>query len=209
MTCSFNLNMEKISIEIAEENILMMEDGLLYNNFSDDEFSGDEFLDDVKVINNIKYGFIIIVHIITFFESFLNTIINKCMIQSTDILLKMSIEEKIEVIYLYYNKDSKKVKSSHLWQNLKKVNKIRNELIHFKKGYIHEGVAIRDFSIADISVKDFFIKKNMEKSLIQILELTDYIAEELGLKIYKEVSVIATGDKDRIDSYVHNMLYYE
>lgn len=128
MSFGYYMNMEKISLEIAEEHIDFMEDNLLDEKLND-------CLDIDKTILNIKNGFVAITQLVTFIESFLNTIITTCMLNENELFLKMNIEEKLELICMYYKKDSKEIKSKHYWGDFKKMNKIRNELIHYKKRF--------------------------------------------------------------------------
>ena len=126
MSFGYYMNMEKISLEIAEEHIDFMEDNLLDEKLND-------CLDIDKTILNIKNGFVAITQLVTFIESFLNTIITTCMLNENELFLKMNIDEKLELICMYYKKDSKEIKSKQYWEYFKKMNKIRNELIHYKK----------------------------------------------------------------------------
>lgn len=128
MSFGYYMNMEKISLEIAEEHIDFMEDNLLDEKLND-------CLDIDKTILNIKNGFVAITQLVTFIESFLNTIITTCMLNENELFLKMNIEEKLELICMYYKKDSQEIKSKHYWEYFKKMNKIRNELIHYKKRF--------------------------------------------------------------------------
>lgn len=197
MACGYYMNMERIAVEIAMEHIELMEENIQDENFV-------EFLDLDKVAKNIKNGFVIISQSITFIESFFNTIINKCMMQNTDLLLKMSIEEKLEVVCLYYKKNSLEIKGTHYWEMFRKMSKIRNELVHFKRSYICECTAIQDFNIANISVKEFFIKSNMKKALKQIIDLGGRIANVLDLKVRSDIGIIECDARDGLVSYVYD-----
>lgn len=197
MACGYYMNMERIAIEIAMEHIELMEENIQDENVV-------EFLDLDKVVKNIKNGFVVISQSITFIESFLNTIINNCMMQNTDLLLKMSIEEKLEVVCLYYKKKTLEIKETHYWEMFRKMNKIRNELVHFKRSYICECSAIQDFNIANISVKAFFIKSNMKKALEQIIDLGDCIANVLDLKVCSDIGIIECDARDGLVSYVYD-----
>lgn len=126
MSFGYYMNIEKLAIEVAEEHIKLMEE-----NIQDEKCS--DFLNLEKMINNIKNGFVIIVQEITFMEGFLNTIIHNCMNNNSNLFLRMSIEEKVDLICLYYRIKPFEVKSIHYWETFKKINKVRNELVHFKK----------------------------------------------------------------------------
>ena len=195
MAFSYYMNMEKMSLEIASEHIELMEE-----NIQDIRIC--EFLDISKLISNIKNGFVVITQLITFVESFLNTIINTCMQENNELLLKMSIDEKLEIICLYYKVKSSQIKSIHYWETFRTINKVRNELIHYKKSFICDCTAIQDFNIAGISVKEFFIKSNMDKIMEHIIQLGNQISKVLGLTINKDVSIIECDARDGLVSYV-------
>ena len=195
MAFGYYMNMEKMSLEIAGEHIELMEE-----NIQDMQIC--EFLDIDKLIRNIKDGFVVITQLITFVESFFNTIINTCMQENNELLLKMSIDEKLEIICLYYKVKSSQIKSIHYWGTFRTINKVRNELIHYKKSFICDCTAIQDFNIAGISVKEFFIKSNMDKIMEHIIQLGNHISKVLGLTINKDVSIIECDARDGLVSYV-------
>lgn len=195
MSFGYYMNMERLSLEIAKEHIELMEE-----NIQDSQIC--EFIDIDKMITNIKNGFVVITQLMTFIESFLNTIITTCMIEKNELFLKMSIDEKVEIICLYYRVKSSKIKGIHYWEVLKKMTKIRNELIHYKNSLICECIAISDYSIANESVKKYFIKSNMQKIMEQIVKLASHIAKVLGLRINKNVNIIECDARDGLTSYV-------
>ena len=163
-----------------------------------------DFLDMDKVTYNIKHGFIAITQLIIFLESFFNTIINKCMLKNNELLLKMNINEKLEVICLYYKKEPCLIKSKNFWDTYLKLNRIRNELIHYKDSLINESSAIQDFKIGNISVKEIFIKSKMKKNYKHIIKLTEHIANILELKINKKINIIECDAKDSLTDYVYD-----
>lgn len=88
MAFGFFMNMERISLDIAKGHI---------NYMTNDNMEDDVFLDQQKLEINIKNGFIIITQLITFLESFLNTILNNCIKYKDKELLKVSIDEKLNL----------------------------------------------------------------------------------------------------------------
>lgn len=197
MAVGYFMNMEKMSLQIASEHLELMENSI------QDKYV-HEFLDISKIESNIKNGFIIITQLITFVESLLNTIITTCMMENNELFLRMSIEEKIEIICLYYKVESSRIKSTNYWATFKNINKIRNELIHYKKSFIGDYTAIQDFSIANIPVKKFFIKSNINKNIEQIKQLGNHIANVLKLKINENISIIECDAVDGLVSYVYD-----
>ncbi|MBO5478690.1 MAG: hypothetical protein J6A04_03125 [Clostridia bacterium] len=62
MAFGYYMNMERIALDIAKEHT---------ENMTNDNMEDDVFLDENKLENNIKNGFIVITQLITFIESFL------------------------------------------------------------------------------------------------------------------------------------------
>lgn len=195
MAFSYFFNMEKLSLSIAQEHIQGMTEDMNYI---------DNFFDDDKLINNLKNGFVELTMLNSFIESFVNTIIDSCMKYDGEVLLKCSIDEKIEIIFMYYGKDFRVLKSKDAWGTYKSASKVRNELIHFKKSYIGDGTGTPDFMIGKQRISDFFIRSKLEKIYEKYIELTDLIANMIGLKIYKEIGVFGCDGKDGLVNYVFN-----
>ena len=195
MAFGYYMNMERLSLEIAKEHINLMED-----NIQDVQI--EEFLDIDKTVTNIKNGFVAITQLIIFIESFFNTVITTCMLNKKELFLKMSIDEKLELICMYYRKDATKIKSIHYWETFKKMNKIRNELVHYKNSFLCDSTGIQDFNIANTSIRNYFVKSNMVDIMKQVIQLGNHIANILNLKINKEVNIIECDAKDGLVSYV-------
>ena len=195
MAWGFFMNMERLSLDIAKEHAKSMT-----NDNEEDEIS----LDELKLENNIKNGFIVITQLNTFIESFLNTILMNCIGYNAEELLKTSTDEKLEIIFLYYGKDLSIIKGQHTWERYRKILKVRNEMIHFKKSYIGESSFIPNFRIANIEVKTFFTKDFMENSIEQIILLGDKIAEELGLNVFHNINIFECDARDGLVSYVYD-----
>lgn len=197
MAFGYFMNMEKLSFMIAEKHIENMTD----NNY----YEGDDiFLDPDKLINNIANGFVVITQLSCFFESFLNTIINACMNYNGDVLLKCSQEEKLDLIFMHYQKDLTVVKSQNPWAVHQRVTKVRNEMIHYKKTDIGIGSGIPNFQLGKQWVAEFFIKENMEKTKAEYIKLTDLIAATLGLKVFKEIGIFECDGRDGLVNYVYD-----
>lgn len=197
MSFGFFLNMEKLSLDIAKTHI---------SNMTNNNMFDDIFLDNDKLINNLHNGFVVITQLNTFFESFLNTILDKCIGYNGEALLKASIPEKIEIIFMYYKKDFSIIKSQHPWEVFRKVTKVRNEMIHFKKTNIGQGSGIPDFNIGGIRAKDFFTKDNMEHFIHEIIALGDSIATELNLKVEHDINIFECDAVSPITSYIHPII---
>lgn len=195
MAFGFYMNMEKLALNISEKHISEMTNDNMFDDIS---------LDKYKIMNNIMNGFVVITQLSVFFESFLNTILDKCMLYNEDVLFRCNTKEKLDIIFMYYRKDWSKIKDKHPWEMYRTVTKVRNAMIHFKKTDIGEGSEIPNFEIAKKSIKDFFTKKEMNIAMQQIIELTNLIAKELGLEIHSDVDVFECDGMDELVNYVYD-----
>lgn len=204
MATSYFMNMEKLSLEIAYTHILNMTND---NTIEDLNSQTGEylFLDQNKLINNLQNGFVVITQLSCYFESFLNTIIINCMNYKGDVLLKSSISEKIDIIFMHYQKDWKSIKSNNYWSCYIRTTKIRNEMIHFKNSYIGDGTGIPRFKLGNIDIDTFFTKNNLLLIYEGFLNLTELIAKDLGLSIRKEINIFTTDGMDNLVNYVYSI----
>ena len=166
MAFGYFMNMEKLSLMIAEQHIENMTD----NNYYDDL---DVFLDPDRLTNNLANGFVVITQLSCFFESFLNTIINACMNYNGNALLKCSQEEKLDLIFMHYQKDFAEIRGQNPWAVHQKVTKVRNEMIHYKKTDIGMSTGIPDFQLGKQRVAEFFTKKTMGNVKDEYIKLTE------------------------------------
>ena len=194
MSCGYYMNMEIIALDIAKEHISKMEDNIL-----DDECK--EFLDLKKLENNIKNGFVAITQFKVFIESLLNTIINlKGDLSCLDI---ENIFNKMKYICSIYDVDFSIIDKNKYWKTFKKMNRLRNDMIHYKNNFICEGTAIYDFKIGKVEVKKYFTRLNFEKLFNQVIELGDLIAKTLNLTVRNGISVFECDGKDGVIGYIH------
>ncbi len=195
MAFGYFMNMEKLSLTIAEKHISYMTE----NNYEDDCFLNIE-----KLINNIESGFVVITQLSCYFESFLNTIINACMNYNGEVLLKCSVEEKIDFIFMYYQKDWQIVKGQNPWAIYKKATRVRNEMIHFKKTYIGDGSGIPNFQLGGQWVAEFFTKQSMMLIRDGYVNLAELIANNLGLNIFKNIDIFECDGRDGLVNYIYD-----
>lgn len=195
MAFSYYMNMEKLSLSIAEKHIACMTN----NNYED-----DIFLDTDCMVNNLENGFVVITQLNCFLESFLNTIINSCMNYEGELLLKCSIEEKLDIIFMYYHKDWAVIKGTHVWEIYRKATRVRNGMIHYKRNYVGDGMGIPSYSFEGQEVAGFFTQSNMKKMKDGYVEFAEKIAEALGLKIYSDIEIFACDGMDDLVSYVYD-----
>ncbi len=198
MSFGYFMNMEKLSLRIVEKHLPYMTD----NNYEDDCFLNIE-----ELINNIENGFVIITQLSCYFESFLNTVINACMNYNGEVLLKCSVEEKIALIFMHYQKDWQIVKGQNPWAIYRKTTKVRNEMIHFKKTFIGDGSGIPNFKLGGQGVAEFFTKQNMMTAKNGYVNLVELIATTLGLNIFKEIDIFECDGRDGLVNYVYDETY--
>lgn len=195
MAWGFFFNMEKLSLTIAENHITKM---------TNDNYYDDVFLDSNKLLNNLENGFVSLTQLSCYFESFLNTIINSCMNYKGDILLKCSIEEKIEIIFMHYEKEFSNIRSLHCWELYRTATSVRNEMIHFKKTYIGDGSGIPNFKLGKAYIADYFTQTSINETYNGYISLCQIIAQTLGLKIFDKIDVFECDGRDGLTNYVYD-----
>lgn len=201
MAFSFFLNMEQLALEIAKQHIECMTDE---NHQLFDGIIDDIYLDFDVFKNNLSNGFVAITQLSCYIESFINTILNSCINYQGETLLKKSIDEKIEIIFLYYHKDFSSIKKTHYYESYRIATRIRNELIHFKHTYVCESSWLTNFEICKQPVAVFFTKKHLTKIYNNYISLCKLIASTLELTIHENVDIFACDGKDTIVNYVMN-----
>ena len=196
MSFASYMNMEKLSLDIAEKHIRQM---------TNKNYDEEGFLTDISgLTNNIENGFVAITQLVCFFESFLNTILNTCMDYQGETLLKCSKKKKLEIIFMHYQKDLKIVRGQNPWEIYRTTTKVRNAMIHYKKTFLGEGIAIPDFKFGKQEVGKFFTKDNMESVWKGYIELAALIADTLGLSIYHEIGIFECDGRDALVNYVYD-----
>lgn len=200
MAFSYYMNMEVMSLENATEHVEKMTNS---NTVDYDEY----ICDDEKLLNNLKNGWIVAISMCNYFESFLNTILRDCIHYDKENLMKASIDDKIEIIYLYYKKDFSNTKSKDGWAKFKELNKLRNNLIHYKINFLGYGTDVPPKWENKLNGFDLFTKNKMLDFINKICELAKDIAQDLHLIINDKVSTIICDGKDMNVSYVTTKIY--
>jgi len=215
MSFSFFINMEPLLISIAEDNISKM-----WENMEDNTIIG--FLDHSRIEDNFRYGFIAITAIVNFVESFLNTIIRDCIysrssfgskgyteneesidIEDRDKKLKQNIVKKIDFICNYYGVERSSIKGGKEFFKFSELNKIRNDLVHYKIKWECEGISISDFSLSKgKTFKNFFQKKSLSNELKNAKELCEKIAISSKLTMNRSAQFIECNGRDGLTSCV-------
>lgn len=197
------MNMEILSLSIVENHIIHMTD----DNF--EQCEDLKLLDTEKLVNNISNGFVIITQLNCFFESFLSSILTMCMKYQGEILLKCSVKEKLDLIFMHYEKDLSLIYNSHLWDFVNKTTRIRNEMVHYKKSFLYDSTVIGDFKLGGSYVGEFFTQRNMEEMIGFHTQLADLIAKTLELKTNKNISIFECDAKDSNVSYIYDEKLYD
>ena len=200
MAVEYYMNMERLTLDIANEHL---------KNMTNDNMEDDIWLNKETLENNIKNGFIIVTQLITFIDSFLNTILSNCMQCNKLNILRKNIDEKINIIFSYYKKDFSPIKEQDCWQGFDKIRSIRNNLIHYKKTNIGMGTGIPDFSFSKIESSILFTFTYMEQFINHTVTLSELIANTLNLEIYKDASIFACDAKGDNVKYVYDKNSYE
>lgn len=195
------LNMELIMLDAIEHHINLMHDDLM-----DPSFTG--FIHPDLAIHNIKHGFVAVTMLSTYFDSFLNHVIEGILKYEGERLLRFNTEDKIEILYIFFNKENT-LKGNHFWGTYKKVIRVRNELVHFKKRYIGSSTGFPHIEIKGERLLELFKRSNMLGVLSDFKELTKKIADDFGLKINDNAPFVhcsGVGDPDYTDVYVYDPL---
>jgi len=122
------MNIEVLALEIADEHINKMTE---YNRYTDE--NGMDWGCDIEALrHNLKNGWIAVLMLSSYVESVINTILRDCVNYSGERLLKISLEDKIEILYLYFKIDMSSLKNENSWNIFKKINHLRNELVYYK-----------------------------------------------------------------------------
>lgn len=194
MAFKFNLGMELTALSIIDDCLSNMT-----NSNIDDELTKKEGLtvsipDSEALDNNLKNGFIAIVMMSCYYESFLNTLLRDYLGYSPDgSLMRGSTTGKIEVIFNGNEDQLAKIKDSANWRDAQRVFKLRNHLIHFKNNMQSEYSsypAIQSWKIGDEILGDFFLKSEIEKCSVAVRQLVIDIAKTKGLTVLPETNPI-------------------
>lgn len=193
MSHGIHMNMEVLALKIIDHHLKKMTN----TNIKKDSCNV-EYYDEELFANNFEHGWIVVVMLNIFIESMINTIIRDCIQYEGEKLLQANLEEKIEVVYLFYKADLSKIKGIDLWESFKTVTRIRNELVHYKNnriGYIGAsdmGLPGVKFGKNNISI--LFTRENMTETKNKFVRFCELIVENCGLNINKEASLFDCED---------------
>ena len=201
MSFGYYMNIEILALETANEHIEKMTD----TNSIPGEYGYDVCHENGILKNNMKNGWIAVLMLINYVESVINTILRDCVNYKGDTLIRMSTDEKIELLYLCYKTDFSVLKSLHEWEVYKSVSRIRNELVHYKNnklGVYGDMPIIWDNRLHNILY--VFTKPEMKKIQIAIMEFCKKIVLDFDLELKQDVFLFdCDGRADNV-SYISN-----
>ena len=196
MAHNFFMNLEVLALEIIDEHIEKMTE----SNSRDAEYADPE-----AFRNNLKNGWIVVVALNGYVESVLNTILRECILCRDEKLMKLNFEEKIRMIYMCYKTDISSLRKESCWEAYKKVNRIRNGLIHYKYNYMGISGGIPSTlgpPLGDVGV--IFTNIEMRKIKEGILKFCEKVVEDLNLKMNPDVELFDTDGSAEHPAYIYD-----
>ncbi len=196
------LNFEKVSIEIIEEHIAKMTN----NNVIHYEPDFDA-LEEENFIKNLKNGAVAIVFIQNLFETSLNTILRRRADISEADILKSSISVKLQILSLLYGFELSAIKSDHSYAIYREIEKIRNDITHFKSNILCEATAIPadvkiDLGTSKKTLASIFTQDYVGEGYAQVKKLIKLICVNCGLYVYDDVQIIDYDGRDDICEFI-------
>lgn len=196
------LNFEKVSIEIIEEHIAKMTN----NNVIHYEPDFDA-LEEESFIKNLKNGAVAIVFIQNLFETSLNTILRRRADISEADILKSSISVKLQILSLIYGFELSAIKSDHSYAIYREIEKVRNDITHFKSNILCEATAIPadvkiDLGTSKKTLASIFTQDYVSEGYAQVKKLIKLICVNCGLYVYDDVQIIDYDGRDDICEFI-------
>lgn len=187
MSWSTYVNLEIIVLEIIERELVS-----LHESNIESEDGGVVEYDIDRLLDGYKSGYIIVTMLVSLIESFLNDILNQYFPENNERLLRQNIDEKLDLIYLFNNKNPNTLRGSHFYEQFKSVKQIRNELIHYKSSYIGDHSYIESISIGKYDLGELFIKQELSDYTVSTKGLINKIASDLDIELNYDVKPITS-----------------
>lgn len=209
MAVQIILNFEKISMQIIEDEISKMTD----DNISE-EYEDISPVDDEKFINNLYHGSIAATFIVNLYEASINTIIGKQLEWDEEEILRASLNVKLQIICKMYNVDYSTIKSHHSYALFKKIEKLRNDIIHYKYNEACMGHFISDKTTmpkgtSKDTLAEMFTKSYMTMCYNGVLSLLNLICEKCGLVLNTRCEVIDCDGRDCLCEFIVSQKIYD
>ena len=200
MAWGYYLNMEELSMEIAEEAISLMSNSnyLEIDNCVRAD-NGDEF------IANLKRGTTAVIMICCYVESSINTLLRDFFGYSPDgEVIKSSVESKLEIIFAGSLDQLKRIKGDNCWDKYRRVVSVRNQLIHYKNNSAKEMSSwpmIDRWKIGREILGDYFTKDVLQGTFESSKRLVGLIAEAVNLSINPDCHILGCDARFGAPSY--------
>lgn len=204
MASSIFLNFEKISLQIIEDEISKMTD----DNMSKDDDNGcSDMVDIAEFTKNLYHGSTVAIFIVNLYETALNTILCKRLECSEEEILKTSHSVKLQLICKMYNVELSEIKSDISYATFQKINKLRNDITHYKNNELKMGSYISNETKISLgtskdALAEMFTKTYMNNCYEGVLSLLNLICEKCGLVINPKCGVIDCDARDCLCEFI-------
>lgn len=227
MTVGYYLNIEVVARESIEDFLDRMTDSNVRQVIPDDELLT---VDDDALRNNLKYGFNALVMMYAFAECIINDLVHmkyqemfhrdefdeQHLEQQLKNALRKSLSDKVKDelgISCSYDRDPE---FAEKWSLMIDTIKIRNELIHYKSGYMQEctipdpcawwlpgiiGFA-RPSTQKKVSIGDAFTQTNMRRIWKNIWNVLAKIADKKDCVFAEDIQLVSSDGRDGFASFV-------
>lgn len=209
MSFGIFLNFEKMSMQIIEDEITKMTDDNISGEYEDISPVNDE-----KFINNLYHGSIVATFIVNLYEASINTIVGKQLKWDMDEILRASLNVKLQIICKMYNIDYSTIKAHHSYAFFKKIEKLRNDIIHYKYNEACMGLFISDKTTmpkgtSKDTLAEMFTKSYMKECYNGVLSLLNLICEKCGLVLNNKCKVIDCDGRDSLCEFIVDKKTFE
>ncbi len=209
MAFSILLNLEKLSLQIIEDNISKMsDDNKLLCDYEPQEINEPEFL------KNLYYGSIASMFIVNLYETTLNTIVSKRLECVEPDILKTSHNVKLQLICTIFGADFASIKGDNSFSIVKSIIQLRNDITHYKYNEVCMGHYISTeakipMGTSKLAMADMFTKSYMEKCFKGVMDFLNLLCKKCGLVIYEDCLVIDCDGRDDLCEFVINKELYD
>lgn len=207
MAWGIYLNFEKLALQIVEDELEKMTN----DNLS--EYDCDA-IDEEKFINNMYHGSIASTFIVNLYETTLNTILGRRLECTEKEIFKTSYDVKLQLICTMYGVDITEIKSDNSYSCFRSIEKLRNDIIHYKSNAITHASFI---SMADTismgtskeAISLEFTKDYIKKCYVGVVNLLEKICNKCGLVLYKDCLVVDCDGRDSACEFVLTQEMYD
>lgn len=203
MACGIFLNFEKLSTQIIENEIALMDDDNLiyYDDGSTEEIKEENFL------KNLYHGAIAATFIVNLYETTLNTILSRRLECTETDILKTSHNVKLQLICTMFHTELATLKSDVSYSKLQSIIKLRNDITHFKNNEIGMGHFVSSYATIPMgtskdSISKLFTHTFMQESYDAIISFLELLCKNCGLVLNKRCKIIDCDGRDALCEFV-------